>query len=129
MSHPQMFADDDPVLAQLRALALALPGANEKVSHGRPAFYTTKIFAKYGGHVKGSHSDQTLARALLFLPDADHRDLLVRDERFHVPGYEGAYGWLALRLDVGEVDWAEVEDLLVESFRLTAPPKLVRQLQ
>mgnify|MGYP000895616343 CR=1 FL=1 len=30
----------------------ALPGAAEKVSHGRPAFFTTKVFAYYGGSRK-----------------------------------------------------------------------------
>ena len=44
MAHQQMFDDDDPLLAQVRALALALPEADEKVSHGRPAFFTKKVF-------------------------------------------------------------------------------------
>jgi hypothetical protein len=47
-----MFDDDDPVLARLRTMALHLPGAAEKVSHGRPAFHTVKVFAYYGGSVK-----------------------------------------------------------------------------
>lgn len=47
-----MFDDDDPVLARVRQLALDLPGADEKVSHGRPAFYTKKVFAYYGGSLK-----------------------------------------------------------------------------
>ena len=45
MAHPQKFDDGDPVLARVRELALALPDAGEKVSHGRPAFFTTKVFA------------------------------------------------------------------------------------
>jgi len=52
MAHQQMFDDDDPLLAQVRALALALPEADEKVSHGRPAFFTKKVFCIYGGSLK-----------------------------------------------------------------------------
>ena len=48
MAHPIMFDETDPLLGRLRALALALPDAAEKISHGRPAFFTTKVFAYYG---------------------------------------------------------------------------------
>ena len=99
MSHPIMFDEDDPILAQVRALALAFPEAQERVSHGRPLWFTTNQFAIYGGHVKGTHGDTSLARALIFKPDADHRDLLLRDERFVVPAYHGPSGWLAIALD------------------------------
>jgi predicted DNA-binding protein (MmcQ/YjbR family) len=38
------------------------------------------------------------------------------------------HGWVGLRLDVGEVDRDEVEDLVVQSYRLVAPKKLVALL-
>ncbi len=128
MTHPLRFDDDDPILAQVRGVALSFPGAQEKVSHGRPVWFTKNQFASYGGHVKGSHGDTSLARALLFKPDADHRDLLLGDERFVVPAYEGAFGWLAIALDTWEPGWDEVAELVEESFRMTAPPKLIRIL-
>ncbi len=43
--HPMMFDDDDPILGQVRRPGRELPGSAEKVSHGRPAFYTKKVFA------------------------------------------------------------------------------------
>ena len=52
MPHPIMFRDDDPVLAEVRTIALGFPDAFEKVSHGRPAFFVSKMFAMYGGSVK-----------------------------------------------------------------------------
>ena len=36
-------------LVALRQICLALPGAEEKVSHGRPTFRAGKIFAVFGG--------------------------------------------------------------------------------
>ena len=47
-----MFDDDDPFLARLREIALALPDAAMKVSHGVPAFFTKKVFAYYGASEK-----------------------------------------------------------------------------
>ena len=38
VAHPQMFDDDDPMLVRVRELVAGLPGTDEKVSHGRPAF-------------------------------------------------------------------------------------------
>ena len=133
MAHPARFDPDDPLLHRLRDIALALPGADEKVSHGRPTFFTRKVFAIFGGVVKGDHHADTLARSVLFLPGADEREALLADGRFAVPAYEGAYGWLCLPLDRGgpsgpDTDWSEVSELVEESFRATAPVTLVRAL-
>ena len=98
-----------------------------KVSHGRPTFFTRKVFAIFGGVVKGDHQSDALGRALVFLPEPAERPALLADPRFVVPGYEGAYGWLALDLRDG-VDWAEVGELVEASYRLTAPPRLVAEL-
>jgi hypothetical protein len=49
-----MFSDDDPGLAELRAIALSFPEAAEKVSHGRPGFFAGKMFAMYGASTKES---------------------------------------------------------------------------
>lgn len=40
-----MFDDDDPLLGEIRRVALAFTDADEKISHGHPAFFTKKVFA------------------------------------------------------------------------------------
>ncbi|WP_448221541.1 MmcQ/YjbR family DNA-binding protein [Gordonia iterans] len=125
MPHPIMFEDDDPVLARLRALALALPEATEKVSHGRPNFRCGKVFAVYGGGEKGSRARRD--HALLFIPDPGEKAALEQDERFFVPAYYGPYGWLALDLSL-DGDWDEVAELLDASFRQVAPKRAIAQL-
>lgn len=129
MSHPLRYEPADPLLARLRELAMAFPGAGEKVSHGRPTFFTRKVFATFGGVVKGDHASRALSRGLVFLPETAERQALLQDGRFTVPGYEGAYGWLCLPLDREDTDWGEVAELLESSFRLTAPPMLLRELE
>ena len=73
MAHPARFDPDDPLLHRLRDIALALPGADEKVSHGRPTFFTRKVFAIFGGVVKGDHRTDALGQALVFLPEEAER--------------------------------------------------------
>lgn len=133
MGHPIMFDDTDPLLARLREICLALPDAAEKISHGRPHWYTTKVFASYGGSVKGDHADPLLKRALLFLPDPADALALEQDPRIHVPAYWGPHGWRALPLDGpgpdgGELDWAEVAELVDASYRQLAGARRVARL-
>lgn len=118
MAHPKMFDDDDPMLARVRELALAKPSAAEKVSHGRPAFFTKKVFAYYGGSVRIDGEWVQHPHAVLVLPEPDERPALEQDERVFVPAYLGPSGWLGLDLDES-TDWDEVAELLDASYTLT----------
>lgn len=125
MTHPRMFSDDDPVLARVRGIALALPEAAEKVSHGRPAFYTQKIFAYYGGSQKVDGEWVQHPCAVVLLADLDGQSALRALPVAWVPGYLGSYGWTGL--DLGpDTDWEDLADLVYESYRFTAPRRLVR---
>ncbi len=126
MAHPIQFDPDDPLLARVRDLALALPGADEKVSHGRPAFFTTKVFAYYGGSVKVDRDWVQHDQAIMVQPDPGERRALVADERFWVPGYLGPSGWLGL--DLADAGMDEVAELLQDSWRVTAPARVVARL-
>ena len=128
MAHPQMFDDDDPVLARLRELCLALPGADVKISHGRPAFFTKKIFAGYGAVLKGDHHSSAHDHALVFMPDPAERAAYDQDDRFFTPAYWGPSGWLGIDLDGDGVDWDEITELIEDSYRQTAPKKLIAAL-
>lgn len=128
MAHPPQFDDDDPVLVSLREICLALPGADEKVSHGRPAFYTKKIFAIYGAVTKGDHHSGRFDHALVFLPDPDERLALEQHDRVFTPAYWGPHGWLGYDLAPAKTDWTEVAELVEDSFRNTATKKLTAEL-
>jgi len=126
MTHPLMFDADDPLLARVRALALALPGADEKVSHGRPAFFTQKVFAYFGGTTKEEHSAGLHPPRLSVLLEPDER-LAMLAEGAIAPAYLGPYGWVAV--DLGDAtDWARIGELIDASFRVTAPRRLVAEL-
>lgn len=128
MPHPIMFSDDDPGLAELRAIALGFPQASEKVSHGRPAFFATKMFAMYGGSSKETAGLVTVAHCVMVKVDESDRAALQLDERFFYPAYVGVSGWLGLHLAVAPVDWGEVRELVDASYRLVAPKKSITEL-
>ena len=129
MSHPLMFDDADPQLGWVRQVCLAYPEAKERVSHGRPNFYTTVAFCYFGGGERRREGEERQPRhdhAILIRPDAEDAPALRQDERFFVPAYLGASGWLGIDLAAAEPD--EIEELIDASYRVTAPRRLVRLL-
>lgn len=127
MAHPQMFDDDDPVLARVRELALALPGADVKVSHGRPAFFTKKVFAYYGGSRKVDDGYVEHPTSIIVVPDPDDLVALREHPQVWVPMYLGVSGWIGFDI-TDDTDWDEVAELLDASYRATATKTLVREL-
>src|SRR3954466_10759319 len=127
MAHPIMFDEADPVLGRLRALALAFPDAAEKISHGRPAFFTTKVFAYYGGSVKIDGVYQQHEQSVLVLVEPGERAALSQEHRCYVPAYLGASGWIGVDL-TDDTDWDEIDELLDASYRRTAGPRRVAVL-
>jgi predicted DNA-binding protein (MmcQ/YjbR family) len=122
-----MFDDADPLLERVRRLSRALPGADEKVSHGRPAFFTKKVFAYYGGSVKVEGEWVQHPHSVMVLPDPGDRQALLEDRRSFIPAYLGPSGWIGIDLH-GATDWTEISELLDASFRLTAPKRAIAEL-
>jgi hypothetical protein len=117
-----MYSDDDPFLAELRAVALAFPESSEVESWGRPTFRAgKKIFAMFSGTDDRPYG-------VIFKPDADDRLALLDEKRFYAPPYWGPGGWLALDFEAAPVDWDEVGELLDASYRQVALKRMVRAL-
>ncbi|KHL18938.1 UNVERIFIED_CONTAM: hypothetical protein LK11_04650 [Mumia flava] len=117
-----MYDEDDPLLARVREVCLALPESAEVESWGRPTFRAgKKIFAVYGASGEDSH-------ALIVKPDPAERDALVDDPRFFSPPYFGPSGWLALDLDAAAPDWDEVTELATDSYRQVALVRMLKAL-
>jgi predicted DNA-binding protein (MmcQ/YjbR family) len=114
-----MYSENDPFLAELREVCLALPEATEVESWGRPTFRAGKIFAVFSG-------TEDRPYGVIFKPDDDERPALLEDDRFYSPPYFGPSGWLTLDFEAADVDWAEVGELVEVSYRRIA---LKRQLK
>jgi predicted DNA-binding protein (MmcQ/YjbR family) len=113
---------EDRRLVRFTKICLAFPEATRQ-RHGDYASFLVrkKIFAYY---LDNHHGDGIVAVTCKVLP-GDNLALTTADPgRFYLPAYIGARGWVALRLDVGEVDWDEVAELAAGSYWLVAPKRL-----
>jgi hypothetical protein len=108
MSHPQLFDNDDALLGKVRSISLELPGAAEKVSHGRPTFFTKKVFVYYGASIRDDAGSWIAhSQCVLVQLDSEERHAAMRDARFFSPAYLGPYGWLGIDLDK-RTDWVKL---------------------
>src|SRR5579864_5853207 len=120
-------SSEDPRLTRLTEIALALPEATRKV-HGSHAQFLVrkKTFAYF---LDNHHGDGIVAITGKVLPGDNKALAEAQPKRFYLPAYIASKGWVALRLDVGRIDWSEVEELLSGSYALIAPRKLVERVK
>jgi predicted DNA-binding protein (MmcQ/YjbR family) len=109
-------------LDRFRDICLRLPEAYEEETWGEATFRVRKkIFAM------GADHDGRRTVCMKALRD-EQEALLSQGEPFFFPSYVGPKGWIGLDLDSTSVDWAEVGELVRESYRLVAPKKLAAGL-
>ena len=107
---------------RLLAIALALPGATEDWPWG-------SIHCKVDGKIfVGWSRDADGVMRLGIRVDLDQQAALVQsDPRFTIAKYVGKYGGVDMRLGP-RPDWAEIEHLIVGSYRIIASKKRVKEL-
>jgi len=121
---------DEADLRRLRDICGRLPGVEEAELQGRPLFRVRRRrFAIYNGAGAPPRPRWAGAgRSLHLLTDPEEREALWQDPRFRPSPHHGDRGWVALRLDGGAVDWAEVAELVEAGYRQAAPRGLVVRL-
>lgn len=111
------------LLGQVRNLAMAQPEAEETLSHGMQCFGIVKG-KKFAYFSADHHGDGRIA-LLVKISGLDEQVMLIeQDEALYFrPAYFGD-GWIAMRLDGGDVDWDLVAERIARSWRAVAPKKL-----
>jgi predicted DNA-binding protein (MmcQ/YjbR family) len=112
--------DELSLLTRLRQVCLCFPEVRETVKWGHPTFEAgRKIFAvldRYEGRP-----------CIAFRTQLEKLEELLADERFMEAPYAARHGWVCLYAD-GRIDWAEVEKLLLASYRLIALKRMLAAL-
>ena len=110
------------IARRLGALAGALPEASAApAGRGHTAYRRGKRSFAY--LMVDHHGDGRVALAAKSTPEEQQGLVAEEPERYFVPAYLGAQGWVALRLDPGTVDWAVVEALLTRAHAACAPKR------
>ena len=117
---------DRAALDRIRHICLRLPGATEAELQGRPMFRVgRRRFALFNGSSSPSRPRWgSSGRSLHFLADPLEVEALRQDGRFAASPHHGDRGWLAVRLDAVEIDWAEIRELLETAYHQVARPRM-----
>ncbi len=104
------------LIERVRAIALALPGVTEKLSHGEPAFFVRgRMFFTIDNNHHGSGHVAVVCSA----PEGAQRSLVEGDPaHFFVPPYVGTKGWLGMRID-RTLPWPVIADLVRQAYDTT----------
>ena len=116
----------EPRLARVTEIALSLPETTRKVYGSHAQFLIRKKTFAY--FLDNHHGDGIVAVTCKVLPRDSKALVASQPRRFYLPDYLASKGWVALRLDVGKVDWSEVKELLSCSYALIAPKKLAQRV-
>jgi phosphoribosylglycinamide formyltransferase-1 len=115
-------SSEDKRLSRLTKIALAFPEAKREL-HGSHATFLirNKPFAYF---LDNHHGDGIVGFTCKVLPGENNALIAAQPERFYPPAYLASRGWVAVRLDRGEIDWDEAKELLLGSYALLAPKRL-----
>jgi hypothetical protein len=119
-------AASERLIERARRICMALPEANEKLSHGEPTWFAGKgkVFAMLDDH----HHGAPHCSLWLPLPPGAQEALVGGDpDGYFRPPYVGHKGWVGVVLDANP-DWRVVAGLVAEAYRYVAGPRLVAQL-
>jgi predicted DNA-binding protein (MmcQ/YjbR family) len=121
--HPRVTVDE-AILAPLREICLTYPEAMEAEAFGAPTFQVrNKNFAML------HRPEGRISVWCKAAPGAQEAYVLSEPDRYFAPPYLGPKGWIAAWLDADVFpDWAEIEEIIDQSYRLVAPRRLVARL-
>ena len=112
-------------LERLRAIALALPEAEEKTSHGSPGFLIAK--GKFFAYIWHDHHGDGETAVMVKTADPAEQAMLIEREPdlYYRPPYLGPSGWVAMRVGRPDTDWDRIGDRVAQSWELVAPRRLL----
>lgn len=113
---------------QVRDRAMALPEAEETLSHGMACFGIAKG-KKFAWVSRNHHGDGKTALLVKISGPEEQESLIEADpERHYRPAYFGD-GWIGIRLDLGDTDWDDIGEWLRRSWSAVAPRRLAAMLE
>jgi phosphoribosylglycinamide formyltransferase 1 len=117
----------DFLIAQVRERAMALPEADEVISHGMPCFGIIK--GKKFAYVSSDHHGDGKVALLVKISGVEEQVMLIDsdEDRYYRPPYFGD-SWIGIRLDLGDTDWDHIGEWLAKSWRAVAPRKLAAMM-
>src|SRR4029077_11659689 len=99
-----------------------LPEAIQESAARHATFLVRKSTFAY--YLNDHHGDGIVSVCCKVLHGDNEALVSPQPSKFYLPAYIGPRGWVGMRLDVSGLDWNEVAELVVTSYKLIAPKRL-----
>ena len=123
MLRARRLADPRALRQHVRDICLAYPETTERIQNPPHSGFLVreKTFCYY---LNDHHGDGRLSLTFKAAQGALGDFLEMDSARFYKPPYMARHGWVGIYLDVEPIDWAFIEQVVLEAYQLTAPKKL-----
>ena len=112
-------------IERVRKVLAALPEAELTTRTGQ--HHKLEVRGKtLGYHTVDHHGDGRVALSVKARKGENLGYVESDPVRYFLPPYMAHHGYVGVYLDVKKVDWKEIEALIVEAYRLTAPKTLLK---
>ncbi|KIL39902.1 hypothetical protein SD70_16860 [Gordoniibacillus kamchatkensis] len=124
MPHPHRprSAAFEAMLARIRPICAKLPEVTEEID----GFDHTVFRVNGKTFIFTGENGEKGVPGLSVKTDRETQELLIASGRYSKTPHIGHHGWVSMH---GEPDWAELSELIVESYMIVAPKKLQKLVQ
>ena len=100
---------------------MALPNVTERLSHGEPTWFVSdrKTFVTFTDH----HHDDRVGFWCAAPAGAQEVMVAADPHGYFRPPYVGVRGWLGVYLDIPDVNWDEIADIVSDAYDQIANKK------
>lgn len=113
-------ADQPEPMRRVGRMSLALPETSVKPSQGAFAY---QVRGKTFGMVMHDHHGNGRTELWVKAVPGAQAEWVSADARYFVPPYVGPNGWIGSWLDIVDVDWPAIAELLVEGYLVQSGPR------
>ncbi|WP_217924274.1 MmcQ/YjbR family DNA-binding protein [Miltoncostaea oceani] len=111
---------------RIDAICAALPGVTAEEA-GRHVRYVVRG-RTVAWFMDDHHGDGRVSLCVKAGPGGAEAMVAADPDHRWVPAYIGRHGWVACALDLPDVDWVDIAELVTDSYRIIAPARLVSLL-
>ena len=107
------------VLEKMRKVCATLADCQEVTTYGHPGF-------KAGGRLFAVLEEYKGKLSLAVKVGLEVQGLFLKDARYYLTPYIGGQGWISLDVHAGPINWEEVRELMVGSYKLVTKERTRR---
>ena len=112
---------------RLTKICTQLPEVSATTASGQHTVFAVRD-KKFAYYLVDHHGDGRVSFECRVAPGENAELVAAEPDRFFLPKYIAHHGWVGLYLDIGPIDWVEIEELVTDAYLVVAPKRLAAEV-